>query len=191
MPEISISEDQHERLEGVRSDVEDAFVDTYGHTRIEDAVEYLLDTYTPPDESDPDGAYDRIATATYSELQHVAGNVSEVPGSGLDADEMRGKLLSELGPEEFAARLEATGANGDDESETETESTANEASGDAGRGPNIGTDGADSGTDEEAIQADSVVRVGTDDADSCCRKLSRRSQPAPPGARRQVARECR
>lgn len=146
MPEISISEDQHERLEGVRSDVEDAFVDTYGHTRIEDAVEYLLDTYTPPDESDSDGAYDRIATATYSELQHVAGDVPEVPGSGLDADEMRGKLLAELGTEEFAARLEETGANGDDESETETESTTDEAG-------------------EDAIQADSVVRVGTDDAD--------------------------
>jgi hypothetical protein len=146
MPEISISEDQHERLEGVRSDVEDAFVDTYGHTRIEDAVEYLLDTYTPPDESDSDGAYGQIATATYSELQHVAGDVPEVPGSGLDADEMRGKLLAELGTEEFAARLEETGANGDDESETETESTTDEAG-------------------EEAIQADSVVRVGTDDAD--------------------------
>jgi hypothetical protein len=146
MPEISISEDQHERLEGVRSDVEDAFVDTYGHTRIEDAVEYLLDTYTPPDESDSDGAYGQIATATYSELQHVAGDVPEVPGSGLDADEMRGKLLAELGTEEFAARLEETGANGDDESETETESTTDEAG-------------------EDAIQADSVVRVGTDDAD--------------------------
>jgi hypothetical protein len=154
MPEISISEDQNERLEGIRRDVEDAFVDTYGHTRIEDALEYLLDTYTPPEESDSSGAYEQIATATYSELQHVAGEIPEVPGSGLDADEMRGKLLGELGAEEFAARLEATATNGDSEETDEADPTPDEE-----------TDDVDPSPDEEAIEANSVVKIGTADTE--------------------------
>jgi hypothetical protein len=144
MPEISISEEQHERLEQVRRDVEDAFVSAYGQTRLEDAVEYLLDTYTPPDSGaegaetensgvedtgadDPgvDDAYERIATAAYPTLQHVASGVSEVPGSGLDADEMRGKLLAELGVEEFATRLDAA-ATDEDEPEREDDDQATE-----------------------------------------------------------------
>jgi hypothetical protein len=154
MPEISISEDQNERLEGIRRDVEDAFVDTYGHTRIEDALEYLLDTYTPPEESDSNGAYEQITTATYSELQHVAGEIPEVPGSGLDADEMRGKLLGELGAEEFAARLEATATNGDSEETDEADPTPDEE-----------TDDVDPSPDEEAIEANSVVKIGTADTE--------------------------
>lgn len=108
MPEISLTDDQRARLEEVRRDVEAAFVDTYGHARMEDAVEYLLDTYTPPDDREDDDtpvAYDRIATAEYPALQRVASDVPGVPGSGIDADEMRGKLLAELGPEKFTAKL--------------------------------------------------------------------------------------
>jgi hypothetical protein len=118
MPEISLTDDQRARLEEVRRDVEAAFVDTYGHARMEDAVEYLLDTYTPPDERKDDAAvaYDRIATAEYPALQRVASDVPGVPGSGIDADEMRGKLLSELGPEELAAKL------GDDDREDSEDS---------------------------------------------------------------------
>ncbi|MEF8977375.1 MAG: hypothetical protein V5A39_00710 [Haloarculaceae archaeon] len=165
MPEISISEDQSERLEGIRRDVEDAFVDTYGHTRIEDALEYLLDTYTPPEESDSNGAYEQIATATYSELQHVAGEIPEVPGSGLDADEMRGKLLGELGAEEFAARLEATATNGDSEETDGAESTPDEETDDVDPGPDEETDDVDPGPDEETIEANSVVKIGTADTE--------------------------
>jgi hypothetical protein len=107
MPEISITEDQRERLEAVREDVEEAFVDSYGYIPVDDAIQYLLDTYTPPDERDAADAYEQLATAEYPQLQRVASEVPEVPGSGIDADEMRGKLLASLGVEEFAARLDA------------------------------------------------------------------------------------
>jgi len=107
MPEISVTEAQGERLETVREDVEEAFVDTYGKATLQDAVEYLLDTYTPPDQQESAGAYDLIADAEYPELQHVASEVEDVPGSGISADEMRGKILSELGPRAFASKLEA------------------------------------------------------------------------------------
>lgn len=107
MPEIPITEQQHSRLEQIRSDLESAFVDTYGHVRTTDAVEYLLDTYSPPSERESPSiqAYDRIADAEYPTLQRVASDVDGVPGSGIDADAMRGKLLSELGAETLAEKL--------------------------------------------------------------------------------------
>lgn len=106
MPEISITKEQHEQLEEVRADVEDAFVDDYGYIPTQDAVKYLLDTYTPPEERDAPANYEQLATAEYPQLQAVASEVPDVPGSGIDADEMRGRLLAELGTEEFAAKLD-------------------------------------------------------------------------------------
>jgi hypothetical protein len=132
MPDIAVTDEQRERLEQVRRDVEESFVDTYGHARLEDAVEYLLDTYTPPDEERASSdAYHLIATADYPELQRVASNAPGVPGSGIEADEMRGKLLATLGPEEFAAELETVddetvdastpaGSDSEDDSRDET-----------------------------------------------------------------------
>lgn len=108
MTELTITEDQHERLAAIRDDIEAAYVDTYGHTRLEDAIEYLLDTYTPPDSRESAEAYDRIATAEYPELQRIASDIEGIPGSGIDADEMRGRLLSELGPDALAAELADT-----------------------------------------------------------------------------------
>ena len=125
MPEIALTEDQYERLDAVREDLEDAFVDNYGYIPVEDAVEYLLDTYTPPDRRDAASEYERIATAEYPQLQHVASEVPGVPGSGIDADEMRGKLLAKLGVEEFASRLEAA-------SEAEPDGTTVDEDGDSG-----------------------------------------------------------
>jgi hypothetical protein len=125
MPEIALTEDQYERLDAVREDLEDAFVDNYGYIPVEDAVEYLLDTYTPPDRRNAASKYERIATAEYPQLQHVASEVPGVPGSGIDADEMRGKLLAKLGVEEFASRLEAA-------SEAEPDGTTVDEDGDSG-----------------------------------------------------------
>jgi hypothetical protein len=110
MPEISISEEQHERLEQVRREVENAYVENYGYIPIEDALQYLLDTYTPPEKRDAVDDYERLATAEYPQLQAVASEVPDVPGSGIDADEMRGRLLAELGVDAFAAELGAAGA---------------------------------------------------------------------------------
>ncbi len=127
MPEITITDDQQRQIEKIRADLEEAFIDSYGHVRIKDVIEYLLDTYTPPNSEDEKGSYERIATAEYPALQRVAGEVPEVPGSGIDADKMRGKLLSILGPEEFAAKLEATDSDRTDDSQADSpEETASE-----------------------------------------------------------------
>ena len=110
MPELSLTEAQYEQLEQVRTDIEEAYIDNYGYVPIEDAFEYLLDTYTPPDERNAADTYERIATAEYPQLQRVASDVPDVPGSGIDADEMRGRLLAELGPRALAAKLDAAGS---------------------------------------------------------------------------------
>jgi hypothetical protein len=174
MPEITLTESQYEQLETVRADVEDAFVENYGHARLEDAVDYLLDTYTPPDERDSvvvaDG-YERIATAEYPELQHIAADVPDIPGSGIDADEMRGKLLSELGPTELAARL----ADGADEDAADGEGpAAEEADGDGdaadAESESIGDDdkpAADEPTaDADADSDDPEPPTSSDDGES-------------------------
>lgn len=130
MPEISLTEDQNERLVQVRDELEEAFLDDYGYIPLEDAIEYLLDTYTPPQERDTVDAYERLATAEYPQLQRVASEVPDVPGSGIDADEMRGRLLAELGVERFATRLaqtadtdESTGTDDPTDSESGSVST--------------------------------------------------------------------
>lgn len=163
MPEISLTEDQHEQLEAIRADVEDAFVDGYGHARLEDAIDYLLDTYTPPNEQGAaavaDG-YDLIATAEYPQLQHVAAEVPDIPGSGIDADEMRGKLLAELGPEELAERLAEQDVTGEEDAEVaapaageQTGTGAVEDSGTEGDSKDSAADDAD----EEPVSSETIA----------------------------------
>ena len=149
MPEISISEEQHERLEEVRQAVEDAYVENYGYIPIEDAVQYLLDTYTPPGERRPVDNYEQLATAEYPQLQAVASGVPEVPGSGIDADEMRGRLLAELGVETFAAELEAV---------TDTESPGDKPGAAPASAPTAGDDPDSPGAGKDTPEA-------TDDTD--------------------------
>jgi len=129
MPDISITEAQHDRLEAVRRDLEETYVDEYGRVHLEDTIQYLLDTYTPPEDRERADAYDRIATADYPTLQRVASDADGVPGSGIDTDEMRGRLLSELGPDALAAELVAATGDGPDDAPAETDSgeTATEA----------------------------------------------------------------
>lgn len=115
MPEISVTDEQLERLKDVREDVEAAFTDKYGRTHLEDAIDYLLDTYTPPNERESEHSHEIIATADYSLLQNVATDVSGVPGSGINADELRGQLISELGVTECADRLLAAQVDSDEE----------------------------------------------------------------------------
>jgi hypothetical protein len=162
MPEIALTDDQYERLEAVREDLEEAFVDNYGYIPVEDAIEYLLDTYTPPGERDAADAYEQVATAEYPQLQHVASEVPEVPGSGIDADEMRGKLLAELGVEQFASSLEAAsqadpdGTTVDAGGDSEDESTAGVQTGSESTPDTLTSSGSSS-----HAQTESESRVGT------------------------------
>jgi len=134
MPEITVTETQQDTLEEIRSDLSVAYIDTYGQIRTTDVIQYLLDTYTHPEDQRSDVAHERIATAEFPVLQQVATDVEGVPGSGIDTETMRGELLSALGVEEFAARLEelepsATepGMTEDSDAETSVATAADDA----------------------------------------------------------------
>jgi len=143
MPDIELTESQLAEIDALREDIEAAFVDTYGHVRRRDVVDYLLDTYTPPGERETSAPYERIEAAGYPELQHIAAETPGVPGSGIDADEMRGRLLSELGAEELATRLDENG-------EVESESGA-DAQGDSKRdGASDGDSSGNAASDDES-----------------------------------------
>jgi hypothetical protein len=173
MPEITVTESQQEQLDAVRTDLEAAYIDTYGHIRTTDVLQYLLDTYTPP-EQQSDVAHEQIATAEFPRLQQVAAEVEGVPGSGIDTETMRGELLSTLGVEEFASRLAAldppedadTGADesdpeGDD-AEAATETEAEPADGSADEDDTSGADGDEPA--EAAPDAGGPAQGGDSDA---------------------------
>jgi len=158
MPEITVTESQRERLETIRGDIEATYIDTYGHIETTDVVQYLLDTYTPPEERGSDAAHEQIATADFGALQAVATDVDGVPGSGIDTETMRGELLSALGVAEFATRLaEIDGAE-------ETETAGGENAGASEVDENGGTD-AESGGDSESTDAESDDTADAEDAD--------------------------
>ena len=138
MPEITVTETQRERLAAIEGELDAAYIDTYGCIRIQDVVQYLLDTYTPPEQRGDDRAYERIATAEFQTLQAVAADVEGVPGSGIDTETMRGELLSTLGAEAFATRL-AEAAEAED---TETDTTVGDAENGVEDDGTAGSDGA-------------------------------------------------
>lgn len=86
MPDLSVSEAQLDALESVRDDLEAAYVGEYGTVRMTDAVQYLLDTYTPPPETDgstPDiedlTTIDGVGEATAESLAEAGfGTVADV-----------------------------------------------------------------------------------------------------------------
>lgn len=153
MPDIEITDTQQADFTSIREELEDAFIQTYGHMRVQDVIDYLLDTYTPPDQLEDENNlshadYERIASAEYPQLQQVASEVSEVPGSGIDADEMRGKLLSALGTTELATRL----------ADIEPDVEENESGKEMAAGPTETTDTPDDERDVE--QNDTSTETG-------------------------------
>lgn len=81
MPEIRLTEDQLERLEAVTADVEAAYVGRYGRATTADALDYLLDTYTPPSEREGD-ADARSAAADTTASSNGASANSTANGNG-------------------------------------------------------------------------------------------------------------
>ncbi|WP_324661705.1 hypothetical protein [Haloarcula sediminis] len=156
MPEITVTETQRERLADMREELEAAYIDTYGHIRTTDVVQYLLDTYTPPEQRG-DVAHERIATAEFQDLQAVATDVEGVPGSGIDAETMRGELLSTLGVAEFAARLAAV-----EDGEPASSDTGGAERSDSGA-DDAESSGADSEPDDAAADSEEPP---ADDADT-------------------------
>lgn len=177
MPEITVTETQQERLDEIRSELSAAYIDTYGQIRPTDVIQYLLDTYTPPERRTDDAARERIATAEFSILQEIAADVEGVPGSGIDTETMRGELLSTLGVEEFAERLadvdapeaadtDDSGASAGEPDGDGAETDAAAHSGDQSESDDTGADGADVSTAETASAEASSDSEASGDDDS-------------------------
>lgn len=133
MPDITVTDHQLAELQEIQRDLESAYIDAYGHIRMEDVISYFLDTYiSPEEEAVVADRYDVIATAEYPLLQQVAAETDGVPGSGIDTETMRGMLLSTLGVSEFAEKLEDV-SDTDDSSEQELQD--NDQSTDTTPGP--------------------------------------------------------
>jgi hypothetical protein len=104
MPEIRLTEEQLERLEAVTADVEAAYVGRYGRATTADAIDYLLDTYTPPsDATTPTGDTDDATPSS---------NGTSVAAAGDDASQA--EETSEAEPETASetAASASTGGSG-------------------------------------------------------------------------------
>jgi hypothetical protein len=87
MPTIEVTEEQFDRLEAVRDDVAETLGGPYGHTRVQDAVEYLLDTYTPPEEAaDADAGEDSTAADDSADEDSSAAEDDAAAADGEPAD---------------------------------------------------------------------------------------------------------
>ena len=87
MPTIEVTEEQLDRLEAVRDDVAETLGGPYGHIRVQDAVEYLLDTYTPPEEgADADASEDSTAAADAVDGDSSAAEEDAAAADGEPAD---------------------------------------------------------------------------------------------------------
>jgi hypothetical protein len=180
MPELSVTEEQLERFEALRAELEAAFVDGYGHVRRRDAVDYLLDTYTPPAEQRVRTALDRAVRdeegdIDYPALQSIARNTDGVKGSGMPAEEMYAAVLEAKvgeagsgggvgldvghggGAVPRAESPETDDAPGSDDDGTADAPDGTDTSGEDATGPDGGEDAADA--DEDGIDE----RTGTDD----------------------------
>lgn len=88
MPELSVTDEQLRRLGSVCSDLEAAYVGPYGRVQPEDALEYLLDTYTPPQEADgaaAEGTGASVADAGSEPGAAAAGDDDGDGGGGAEA----------------------------------------------------------------------------------------------------------
>ncbi len=95
MSELSVSETQLERLEEISEELEAVYVGEYGAVRPTDTLQYLLDTYTPPESTESDRtpadidgltSIDGVGEATAKSLA-IAGfrSVDEVAGADAEA----------------------------------------------------------------------------------------------------------
>jgi hypothetical protein len=172
MPTIEVTDEQLERLERVRAEVEDALAGPYGTVPTSGAVEYLLDTYTPPAEADAGDA------DAESETDAAAGDDGDEADPGLAAVDPIGSAKAaalERSGYDSVEDLRAAGVADLTEVEGIGETLAERILEAVGAEP--ATNGSDDGSDDEADTATSGTRtvvsggtstpdVGTDDAGS-------------------------
>ncbi|MEF8840375.1 MAG: hypothetical protein V5A62_01945 [Haloarculaceae archaeon] len=161
MPELSVTEEQLERIEGLRADLEAAFVEGYGHVRRRDAVDYLLDTHAPPVEERVRSALDRTVrdeegAIDYPALQSVARNTEGVKGSGMTAEEMYEAVLEAKVREAEAGHPVDVGAGSGDRTEADASGGVDDPGADGAPGADGGGGSIDAGTDTAEGDTDEV-----------------------------------
>jgi hypothetical protein len=113
MPEVELTEDQYEYLESLREEITEELVGPYGHARLADAMQYLIDTH--------DGDVD---PALVDGETTGAVDLDESDSTGVDADE----TSEQSDTEERADDDEDTAAADDDGSAgPDTEEDSDEA----------------------------------------------------------------
>lgn len=156
MPDLPVSEAQLDALESVRDDLEAAYVGEYGTVPMADAVQYLLDTYTPPSETDgspPDieglTTIDGVGEATAESLaaagfETVADVAAAAPG---DLTEIRG-----IGDEQavsIAAAAATQRGDAADGSESDSDSGSESGPGSDAESDGDGREDEDAGASPE------------------------------------------
>ncbi|MFB6303954.1 MAG: hypothetical protein ABEH47_02210 [Haloferacaceae archaeon] len=134
MPEIEITEDQRERLRAVQESLEADVVGKYGHVRVSDALEYLLDRYEA-DVTDAGGA----------------GGTGTAPASDAGAGDGPPAVVEEDDDEGSTAADDEGSTAADDEGSTVTDDAGATATDDAGATAADDADGsADAATGDAA-----------------------------------------
>lgn len=143
MPDLPVSETQLERIEAIREELEAAYVGEYGTVRHTDAIEYLLDTYTPPD-GEAGGTPD-------------IGALTEIDGVG----EATAASLAEAG---FGSVRRV--ADADPDAIAELQGVSREQAVDiAASAASVDADGVDTGTEDgDDTAADDTAPSGSDDS---------------------------
>lgn len=121
MPTIELTDDQYERFRSICADLEAAYVGEYGTVREPDAVDYLLDTYTPPGAlDDADGTGASSSDADRAPDDSAAADHSGAPDDSTGADTDSGRAGSAGAAEEDLTTVTGIG---------ETKAAALEAAG--------------------------------------------------------------
>lgn len=129
MPEIEITEDQHEYLEALRQDIKQDVVGKYAHVRMVDAVQYLIDnhegeinaTVSEPS-AGPDVSAENAPEGGDAEAADAADTSADEDASADDADADEEAADAETDADE-SEREEAA----DDESEADDGEESDEA----------------------------------------------------------------
>lgn len=167
MPEITLSQDQVEYLEGLREHIAEEHVGPYGHVRMREAVQFLVDRYEATTEQTADREAVRravelgLADRSYQELQRLASDTEGVEPGG-KAEELRDRLVEArvatvLEEDRSAADEQRTEDDGTDEVADEAAEAAS-----AAEGREESADNGDEAPESDASGDDS----GGDNSDS-------------------------
>ncbi|MES3517015.1 MAG: helix-hairpin-helix domain-containing protein [Natronomonas sp.] len=159
MPELTVTDEQLERLRAICEELEAFYVGEYGRVDEVDAVEYLLDSYRPPEEmptalTDLEGVGDskarRLREAGYESVDDVrAATVAELTQIDGIGDGHAAQLLEEAGATGAGRSADTDDTSDDDADSTQSDGTQRT---DADR-PSAEVDGADDTTDGGAGSA--------------------------------------